>query len=688
MRNLWSDRDARTAVKQYAAQGANEDLALRTYTTRLLGGEPRLVQHGGGNTSVKTSVRDRAGTLVDVLCVKGSGWDMATIEPPGLPAVRLAPLLKLASLKVLGDEDMVAIQRGNLIDSNSPMPSVETLLHAFIPHKFIDHTHANAVLALCDRPNGVELCRKVYGKRVAVVPYVMPGFALAKKAKEVFEADPEVEGLVLHKHGIFTFGRTAREAYDRMIDLVSRAERQLKNDRGKRPVAAKLPKKPAAVAEIAPILRGLLAIPATLPLERNEGRWTRFVLDHRAGDNVLAYVNGRDLARYSQHGPVTPDHVIRTKPRPLIVPAPDAGKLDGFAAAARKATDKYQADYRRYFERHNAKANPKKKPLDAMPRVILVPGVGLFGAGITAKDAAIAADIAETCVAVTADAQAGGRFESISERDQFDMEYWSLEQAKLAGRTQKALQGQVAVVTGAAGTIGAAIAAALRAQGAELALLDLDADRARSVAKKLGGLGLGCDVTDRTSVDAAFDAIVAAYGGLDILVSNAGAAWQGRIGEVDDAILRKSFELNFFSHQYAAQAAVQVMRMQGTGGALLFNVSKQAVNPGPNFGPYGLPKAATLALMRQYAVDYGSDGISSNAVNADRIRSGLLTDEMVKKRSKARGVTEHDYLAGNLLGREVRAEDVAEAFVALALARKTTGAVLTVDGGNIAAAMR
>ncbi|MGI8527615.1 MAG: bifunctional aldolase/short-chain dehydrogenase [Pseudolabrys sp.] len=683
MKNLWSDRDARKAVKRYAAQGFNADRALRAYTTRLLGGEPRLVQHGGGNTSVKTTVRDRAGERVNVLCVKGSGFDMASIEPPGLPAVRLAPLLKLAARNTLSDEDMVAIQRGNLIDSDSPTPSVETLLHAFLPHKFVDHTHANAVLALCDRPDGIDLCHKVYGKRVAIVPYVMPGFALALKAKQAFEANPDVEGLLLHKHGVFTFGATAREAYERMIDLANRAERALRRQRGRRMPPARLPKEMATAAEIAPILRGILA----LPLDRDESRFARCVLDHRAGEAVLAYVNGRDLARYSQQGPVTPDHVIRARPKPLILPAPD-GDLDRFAALARKSVAKYQGNYRRYFARHNAKAKPKKKPLDPMPRVILAPGVGLFGAGMTAKDAAIAADIAETCLAVVTDAETGGRFESISERQQFEMEYWSLEQAKLAGRTQKPLQGQVVVITGAAGTIGTAATAAFRTQGAEVALLDIDGERAKAAAKKLGGLGVGCDVTNRKSVDAAFDAVVAAFGGLDILVSNAGATWQGRIGEVDDAILRKSFELNFFAHQCVAQAAVCILRKQRTGGALLFNVSKQAVNPGRDFGPYGLPKAATLALMRQYAVDYGGEGITSNAVNADRIRSGLLTGALVKKRSKARGVSERDYLAGNLLGREVRADDVAAAFVALASARKTTGAVLTVDGGNIAAAMR
>jgi rhamnose utilization protein RhaD (predicted bifunctional aldolase and dehydrogenase)/NAD(P)-dependent dehydrogenase (short-subunit alcohol dehydrogenase family) len=677
MRNLWSDRDARSAVKSYRGRDVNEDLALRTYTTRLLGGDPRLVQHGGGNTSVKTVMRDPAGEPTKVLCVKGSGWDMATIEPPGLPAVRLAPLLKLAGLKALSDEDMVAIQRGNLLDSAAPNPSVETLLHAFIPHKFVDHTHANAVLALCDRPDGMALCRKVYGSRAAIVPYVMPGFALALKAKEVFDANPRCEGLILHKHGIFTFGGSARESYDRMIGLVSRAERALHRMRGRRTFGVKLPKTLATATDIAPTLRGLVSKPGL-----------HFVLAHRAGDDVLGYVNGRELARYSGQGPVTPDHVIRTKPRPLILPAPDARALDAFTRIARKAVEKYQAGYRRYFARHNARAVPKKRPLDAMPRVILVPGVGLFGAGTTAKDASIAADIAETTISVISSAERGGRFESISERDQFDIEYWSLEQAKLAGRKPQPMQGQIVVITGGAGTIGLATAAAFRSRGAEVVLLDVDASRTRLAARPLNALGVRCDVTDRRSVAAAFDAVVAAHGGLDILVSNAGAAWQGRIGDVDDETLRKSFELNFFAHQHVAQAAVQIMRRQGTGGALLFNVSKQALNPGPDFGPYGLPKAATLALMRQYAVDHGGDGITSNAVNADRIRSGLLTDALVSKRAKARGVTEQDYLAGNLLGREVLAEDVAEAFVSLALARKTTGAVLTVDGGNIAAAPR
>ncbi|RDV03124.1 bifunctional aldolase/short-chain dehydrogenase [Undibacter mobilis] len=684
MENLWSDEAARAAVTKYAAQGVNEDLALRTYTTRLLGGEPRLVQHGGGNTSVKTKVTDSLGRKVDVLCVKGSGWDMGIIEPPGLPAVKLTPLLELAALDALSDEDMVNLQRTNLIDAGSPTPSVETLLHAFIPHKFVDHTHANATLSLCDRPDGMALCRKVFGPKVPVIDFVPPGFALAKKAKETFNAHPDCIGLMLHKHGIFSFGATAREAYERMIGLVSLAEQELAKGADRKLVQVKLPASLASVGDVAPILRGLLAS----PIDKDEGRFARVILEHRATPAVLDYVNGAELARYSQLGPVTPDHVIRTKPKPLILPAPETGKLEDFATAARDAVNKFRAGYRAYFEQHNAKANPKKKPLDDTPRVALVPGLGLFGIGPTAKDAAVTADIAETCAAVVLDAERTGRFETIDEAAQFDMEYWSLEQAKLGKTQPKALQGQVAIVTGGAGTIGKATAAALKREGAEVVLLDLNEEQVKATAKSLGALGLACDVTDRASVDAAFKAVATTFGGVDILVANAGAAWQGRIGEVDDAVLRKSFELNFFGAQNVAQAAVKLMLTQATGGTLLFNVSKQAVNPGPNFGPYGLPKAAAMALMRQYAIDYGADGITANAVNADRIRSGLLTDDMVKARSTARGVSERDYMSGNLLGREVRAEDVAEAFVSLALARKTTGAVLTVDGGNVAAALR
>ena len=684
MRSLWSDADAERMVERYAQQGVGHDLALRVYTSRLLGGEARLVLHGGGNTSVKTVMRDLLDEEVEVLCVKGSGWDMAAIEPAGLPAVRLAPLRKLRGRTVLSDEDMVRIQRANLLDPGAPNPSVETLLHAFLPHKFVDHTHSTAVLSLADQPDAAERCADLYGGRMGLVPYIMPGFLLAKKATEIFDADAAVEGLVLLKHGIFTFGETAQEAYERMIAMVSLAEERLARRRKPVFVPASLPAAVAGAPQVAPILRGACAIADP----SGSGAYKRFILEFRSSPAVLDYVSGAQLRRYGRAGVATPDHTIRTKNYPLIVPAPETGRLDEFSKAVREAVDRFVIDYRAYFARHNARQAAPKRELDPMPRVVLVPGLGLFGLGRSAKDARIAADIAESTIETITDAEAIGRFESVSEADLFEIEYWSLEQAKLGQATEKPLAGQVTVVTGGAGTIGLATARVMSDAGAEVALLDIAG--AEAAAQKLGGavLAVECDVTDPLAVRPAFDRVAAHFGGVDIVISNAGAAFQGRVGEVEDAVLRQSFELNFFAHQTVAQSAVRVMLAQSTGGCLLFNVSKQAVNPGPLAGPYGLPKAATLALVRQYALEYGADGIRANAVNADGIRGGLLTPQFIEQRAAAYGMTAREYMSRNLLRREVTAEDVAQAFLHEALALKTTAGVTTVDGGNIAAALR
>src|SRR6059058_3974980 len=651
MQSAWNDRDAEVAIARYENLG--RDLALRVYTTRLLGGDPKLVLHGGGNTSVKSRASDLLGDETDVICIKGSGWDMGNIEPAGLPAVRLAPLRRLRALDKLSDEDMVNFQRVNLLDSSAPNPSVETLLHAFLPHKFIDHTHSTAVLALTDQPDGEALCREVFGARVGYVPYLMPGFGLAKAAAQVFEADPSVEGLILVKHGIFSFGADAREAYERMIALVTSAEERLARQCKPAFTSATLPACPARVADVAPIIRGA----CSLPDDKTEGAWKRFILEFRGNDAVMNFVNGTEVARYGQAGVVTPDHNIRIKNRPLLVAAPVDRDLSGFKHQVRGAVAAYAQRYQDYFTRNNARVGGIKTMLDPMPRVVLVPGVGLFGLGRSKKDAKIAADLAEAGIATITDAEAVGRFDPLPESDLFDVEYWSLEQEKLGNAKELPLAGQVAIITGAAGAIGFATATAFAAAGAEVALLDVDEAAALAKAKTIGGaaLGLRCDVTDAASVKDAFAQVASAFGGVDIAVSNAGAAWQGRIGEVDEAVLRQSFELNFYGHQRVSQAAVRMMRAQGTGGCLLFNVSKQAVNPGPDFGPYGLPKAATLFLVRQYALDYGSEGIRANAVNADRIRSGLLTEDMIASRSRARGISEQDYMQGNLLGREVAA---------------------------------
>ncbi len=701
VQHRWSDTAAREAIARYGAQGVNEDLALRTYSARLLGADPELVLHGGGNTSVKTTVHGLLGEPIRVLCVKGSGWDLGTIEPPGHPAVRLEPLQALRVLDALSDEAMVAAQRQNLIDPAAPNPSVETLLHAFLPHTFVDHTHSIALLALADQPDAAEVCREVYGDRVALVPYVMPGFALAKAAALAWEAaaagGSEPEGMVLLQHGLFSFGATAEQSYDRMIDLVRRAEERLA--RGERSLhAVAVPERPAAAAVVLPVLRGALGRAAVAA-----GVRPHWILALRDTPLARAISDDARLPDWAGRGVATPDHVIRTKARPLVLPPLPSGD-DGPALAAwgrslEQALEAYATDYRAYFERQNAAAGGVKKALDPLPRVAAIPGLGLVGIGKSAAEAATVADIAEAWAQTLLAAEAIGRFAPVNEADTFAMEYWSLEQAKLGKAAEKPLARQVVLVTGGAGAIGAATARAFAAAGAEVAVLDLEQEAAEAVAASCGkrALAAACDVTDPAAVQAAIAAVAAHFGGLDIVVSNAGAAWTGPMATLPDADLRASFELNFFAHQNVAQAALAVFRAQDRpsdggrpvlGGQLLFNVSKQALNPGPNFGAYGISKAALLALVRQYALEEGEAGVRVNAINADRIRSGLLDDTMIKERSAARGLSEELYMAGNLLGAEVRASDVADAFVALARMERTTGAVLTVDGGNVAAMVR
>ena len=681
MKNLWSDTDAQAAVD---AWGPNADLAETVYATRLLGGDKALVLHGGGNTSVKTEMTDLFGQTEDVLCVKGSGRNMADMTPDGMTALKLAPVQRLADFDELDDATLVSAQTAAKLDAAAPSPSVEMLLHAFLPAKFICHTHANAVLALTNQSNWESSCREAFGDAVATIPYAMSGFAVAKAAKAAIAKEGQAEALLILRHGLFTFGDTAKQAYERMIAFVSMAEAAITRAGPKAFEPAALPGGIAPVADIAPILRGATAVPVN-PEDRI---YKPFILDFRTSDAIRAYVDGKDVSRYGTAGPGTPDFVIRTKPKALVVPAPEAGKLDAFKEGVAAAVEAYARDYEAYFERNNQRVGGNRIALDPMPRVVLVPGLGLFGLGRTKAEAAIAADLAEADVEIVSNAEALGTFESASEHDLFDIEYWALEQAKLAADSEKPLARHIAVVTGGASGIGLATAAMFKAYGCEVAVLDLSEEAAQEAATGFGGIGIGCDVTDADAVKAAVDQVSETFGGVDFLVSNAGAAWQGRIGEVDESVLRKSFELNFWGHQYMSAACVGVMTAQGIGGCLLYNTSKQALNPGKNFGPYGLPKAAALFLMKQYALDHGRDGIRANAVNADRIRSGLLTDDMIASRSQARGVTEKDYLSGNLLGLEVTADDVAKAFVDLALSRRTSAATLTVDGGNIEASLR
>lgn len=685
MKSNWSQADFDRIVGAYEKAGVNRDVAIRTYTTRLLGSEPKLVLHGGGNTSVKTKLIDHDGSEVSVLCVKGSGWDMGKIEPAGLPALHLEPLKAMVNYETLSDDDMVMLQRRLLLDPASPNPSVEAILHAILPFKHVDHTHANAIVALTNQPGGEEIIRDVFPEMI-IVPYVMPGFDLSKACLKAFSARPDAPGMILLKHGIFTWSEDPREAYENMIAAIDRAEKRIAQGKP-RPFgtasAAQPVKAMASVADIAPILRGAIALPGM-----EEGRPRRFILEHRVNDDILDFCGAPNVADLVRRGNATPEHVIHIKRFGVALPTPEADDLEAWTASVKAAVAAYAADYTAYFERNNARVGGGKKMLDPMPRVFYVDGVGLFAAGNTQKSARICADVAEATIEVIRGAEGIDQFEALSEEDLFDIEYWSLEQAKLTKLTEKPLTRQVAVVTGGAGGLGLAIAEQLKNQGAELALIDIDAERVAAEAKRLGGFAIACDLTDPVAADDALAQIAAKFGGVDILVSNAGAAFQGALTSVDDDLFKAAFDLNFWSHHYIARAAVKVMQKQATGGAIVFNVSKQAVNPGPDFGPYGTSKAALMALMRQYSLEHAADGITVNAVNPDRIRTGLMTDEMVEGRARARGVTPEVYMRGNLLKREVSGDDVAEAVLHLVQARTSTGAVITVDGGNVAAMLR
>jgi rhamnose utilization protein RhaD (predicted bifunctional aldolase and dehydrogenase)/NAD(P)-dependent dehydrogenase (short-subunit alcohol dehydrogenase family) len=705
MQNLWNDADLQRSITEYGCVAdMPSELAELVYTSRLLGSESSLVIHGGGNTSVKCELVDMVGNSAEVLLIKASGVDLSRVTSDDYTPVKLGPLRKLGQLFSRNDriseeelqrfstkefKHLLLLNLFSLTDHMAAQrltPSIETLLHAFLPHRYIFHTHSFALLTLSNQPNGAQLCRETLGEGFGSVDYIKPGLGLARSAAAAYEANPDIKGLVLQKHGLVTFGTTAKEAYDIMIETVSRLEERIAVSGRKTFPRVTLPEVLASVEECAPVIRGA-CVEEKLPGNRE---YHQYILDFRTSPDILEYVNSKDLFTMSQKGAMTPDFIVRTKNKPLVVPAPDANDLSGFKAAVHAEVARYREDYTAYFKAQQHSSGLKVKMLDPLPGVVLVPGLGLFGLGKTARAAAVNADIATSTATAILDAESIGTFESISDSEAFEIEYWDMEQDKVNKIHHDIFAGKVVMVTGAASGIGLATAKAFRQRGAELVLLDLSMEALERASEDIGGNVLlkTCDVTSREEIRSAFDAACRRFGGVDIVVSNVGAALQGRIGEVSDEVLRKSFELNFFSHQSIAQAAVRIMKLQGTGGVLLFNVSKQAVNPGPDFGPYGLPKAATMFLVRQYALDHGRDGIRSNGINADRIRSGLLTEEMIKARSTARGLSEKEYMAGNLLQLEVTAEDVAEAFVHLALEIRTTGSITTVDGGNIAAALR
>jgi rhamnose utilization protein RhaD (predicted bifunctional aldolase and dehydrogenase)/NAD(P)-dependent dehydrogenase (short-subunit alcohol dehydrogenase family) len=638
------------------------DLDRRVYTSRLLGQDKTLILHGGGNTSVKTIQKNAFGEEEEILLVKGSGWDLEKIEPEGFSPVKLGHLQRLATLPALPDPAMVNEMVTHMTRASAPVPSVEAILHAILPFKYVDHTHADALLTVSNSVDGEQRIRVIYGDSVVVIPYVMPGFDLARVCAKEFalQSHPATIGMVLLNHGIFSFGQTAHESYERMIDLVGRAEDYL---RAQGAWDVERPSQTATDAahglELA-ALRKDLSSAAEFPV----------VMARHADSKSLAFAQREDLSTVAQQGPATPDHVIRTKRVPML----------GRDVAA------YARSYRTYFEQHEPMAKERKSMLDAAPRVVLDPQLGMCALGRSAKDAAVVAEIYSHTMDVIARATLLGGYRALPAQDIFDVEYWDLEQAKLKkGGKPAAFAGEIALVTGAASGIGKACVDALLARGAAVVGLDLNPS-ITGMYQRPDFLGIACDVGSEDQLRNALQRTADAFGGLDMLVLNAGVFPAGcRVESLASDQWRRVMQINLDANFHLMREAHAYLKLAPRGGRMVIIGSKNVPAPGPGAAAYSASKAALNQLARVAALEWGADGIRVNSVHPNAVfDTGLWTEEVLASRAQHYGLSVDAYKKNNVLGVEVSSRDVAELAAEMCgpLFAKITGSQVPVDGGN------
>ncbi len=666
--------------------------------SRLIGEEGRLGLFGGGNTSTKCQEPGFFGEPQEVLWVKGSGADLKRCEPRHFAPLPLAALRRLAERQAMTDEEMVRFLERALLDPKSPRPSIETLLHAFIPETAIDHTHADAILALANTRGGASLVRRVLGSDLLWIPYIQPGFALSRRVFKAYQRHPGAHGAVLEKHGLITWGPDGRTSYERTVRYVSRAERFLARQRRRRrwsaPGCAALP--PADRRAL--LRRWLPAIRRTL----SQGR--KICLTVTDDLAALEFVNARRMPELARIGPATPDHLLRTKRLPFVVELGSRPAEALSATALIRQLERYAAHQKRYFRTYHHSGQTLQDP---SPRVLLIPGVGMLTSGKDATEAAMVAKVYAHTMAIIRDASTVGRYTSVSEREAFAVEYWPLELYKLSlAPPEPELSREIGLITGAAGGIGRAIARHLVDRGASLVVTDINRRGVEQLAEELnrrsgpatksfgGGagrqraLGVAMDVTRDQSVQRALDATLRTFGGLDFLVSNAGVAHVAAIDRLHLADWERSLAVNATGHFLVARRVIRLLRDQGMGGALVFIASKNVLAPGKEFGAYSAAKAAQTQLARVLAIENGEFNIRVNIVNPDGVFDGSGLWETIRvSRAKTYRVPpdqlETLYQNRNLLKARVLPEDVAEA-VAFFISRrsaKTTGCILTVDGG-------
>jgi len=697
VKNRFNSSDARQFID--AHPHCHPDLALRVYTSRLIGAESSLVLHGGGNTSVKAQETTLLGDRMEMLFIKGSGWDLATIEPQGFPALELDYLRRLRVLDALSDEEMVNQFKTHMVDCTAPGPSIETLVHAFLPPSFIDHTHADAIVSLTNMADPEPRLRDILGGRAAILPWIMPGFPLAKALAQCYESLPGIEAIVLRNHGIFTFGDDAETAYGRMIHYVTLAEEYLLSRQPARTplsAAATATDRGLDAAMILPLLRGALTVDPSASSAAQP-----FLLHVRDSEAIRESLSRADARDIFTSGVLTPDHVIRTKNYPLWL---DLRGCDEVQAGQRIADELagYEQRYIHYFETQVAAKGLTRTCLDPKPRVILIPGLGIVTAGVTERAARIAADIAEQTLAAKVLGAPIAPYQELGAEHIFDMEYWSLEQVKLNRAKPLPLAGRSALVTGGGGAIACGIGRKLLAAGARVFLSDINGERLQRVCDLLAKefdpaliSGITMDVTSAASVRRGLEEIILSCGGLDILVPNAGLAHVATLEELDEAAFRRVLDVNLLGVFQVVKTAIPIFRRQARCGhipaQIIINSSKNVFAPGAAFGAYSASKAGAHQLGKIAALELAAIGARVNMINADGIfddhgiSSGLWDvvgpDRMRSRNLDPAGLKEY-YRNRNLLKTEVLADHVGNAVVFFASGlTPTTGATLPVDGG-------
>jgi rhamnose utilization protein RhaD (predicted bifunctional aldolase and dehydrogenase)/NAD(P)-dependent dehydrogenase (short-subunit alcohol dehydrogenase family) len=661
MQSLWNDDEA----KSYG----DDPVQLRVYTSRLLGQEPKLVLHGGGNTSVKTYQTNLFGEEEALLYVKGSGWDLATIEAAGFAPVRLDVLQKLATLPALSDSDMVKMQKSAMTDPGAPNPSIEAILHAIIPFQYVDHTHADAVITISNSKDGEQKIRDLYGDSILIVPYVMPGFILAKTVAELSRSADwtRLKGMILLNHGVFSFANDAKTSYVRMIEIVTQAEEYIASH-----IIGKNGGTPAATIPGKSRLNTKQLITLSeIRQHTSQLKGSAMIARLNAKPNAVAFSQADNLDQIAGQGPLTPDHIIRTKRTPVIVGQDVAAEINRYA-------EQYQA----YFDRHN---DGNLSCLDRAPRWAVWPGQGAIAFGSTVKEADIVADITDHTMDAIFTAEQLGGWRALPEKELFDIEYWELEQAKLKKKTSTPpLQGQIALVTGAASGIGKACVNKLRQHGAAVIALDI-AEQIQTLFQGKDVLGVHCDITDKQSIVAALTAGVSAFGGLDILINNAGIFPVSEdLENLNTSTWERSLKINLTGHQMMLTHSIPFLR-RGIKPSVIMMASKNVPAPGPGAAAYSVAKAGFTQLARVAALELAEYGIRVNILHPDAVfDTGIWTDEVLAKRAKHYGMSVQQYKTKNLLHVEITSEDVAELVCAIAgpAFSKTTGAQIPIDGGN------